>query len=407
MTADALILPGSVLLVIFLGNIEGRTIRNTRSSEEAGRDWIRARAAMMATTVVLIGISIEPVHTRLGTDVATMVHSLRSARLSRLDTANLERGYYENLLSVDRFNSQLWEVYTNKPANWLDSNAGLKRFTSDFAQSEMVPSVRLDTNYGTISINRWGMRDQDYARKPASDTYRIAMLGASTVMGWGVGDGQTFEALVEQRLNKEPGPYARYEILNFGVQGYQPLQQLVTIGKALEFEPNAVFYVATGREISRATWYLAEAVQKNIDIPFEALRGIVRKAGVTREMDETAILKRLNPYRDDILSWTYRHMAQRSRESGALPVLVFLPQVREGTWQEETPQTLRLAEDAGFTIINLADVYSGQDIAAVRLAEWDEHPNVQGHALIASRLYDELRNKRDILFNNSVPASKR
>ncbi len=406
MTADALILPGIVLIVIFLGNIEGSTIRNTRSSEETGRDWIRARSAMVAATVVLIGISMEPVHTRLGTEVATMVHSLRSARLSRLDTATLERGYYENLLSVDRFNSQLWEVYTNKPANWLDSNAGLKRFTSDFAQSEMVPSVMLDTNYGTISINRWGMRDQDYARKPAPDTYRIAMLGASTVMGWGVGDGQTFEALVEKRLNREHASQASYEILNFGVQGYQPPQQLVAIEKALEFEPDAVFYVATGREISRATAYLAEVVQKNIDIPFDALREIARKAGVTREMDETSILKRLNPHRDELLSWTYRHIAQRSRESGALPVLIFLPQVREGTWQEETPQTLRLAEDAGFTVINLADVYSGQNIATIRLAEWDEHPNVQGHALIASRLYDELRNKRDILFNNSVQGSK-
>lgn len=406
MTADALILPGIVLIVIFLGNIEGSTIRNTRSSEETGRDWIRARSAMMATTVLLIGISMEPVHTRLGTEVATMVHSLRSARLSRLDTATLERGYYENLLSVDRFNSQLWEVYTNKPANWLDSNAGLKRFTSDFAQSEMVPSVMLDTNYGTISINRWGMRDQDYGRKPAPDTYRIAMLGASTVMGWGVGDGQTFEALIEQRLNREHGSRASYEILNFGVQGYQPPQQLVAIEKALEFEPDAVFYVATGREISRAAAYLAEVVQKNVDIPFDTLREIVRKAGVTREMDETSILKRLNPHRDELLSWTYRHIAQRSRESGALPVLIFLPQVREGTWQEETPQTLRLAEDAGFTVINLADVYNGQDIATIRLAEWDEHPNVQGHALIASRLYDELRDKRDILFNNSAQVSK-
>lgn len=400
MTVEALLLPAIVLVVIFLGNIEGSTIRNTRSSEAENRSWVRARAAMVASMFILVGISIEAVHTRLGSDVATMVHSLRSARLSRLDTANLERGYYENLLSVDRFNSQLWEVYTNKPATWLDGNAGLKRFTADFAQSEMVPSIALNTNYGTISINRWGMRDQDYERKPPPNTYRIAMLGASSVMGWGVADGQTFEALVEDRLNHEDDLHARYEILNFGVQGYQPLQQLVSIEKALEFEPDAIFYIATGREISRATWYLVEAVQKNIDIPFEPLREIVAKAGLTREMDETAALKRINPYNKEILSWTYRHIAERSRENGALPVLVFLPQVREGTWQEETPETLRMAEDAGFIIINLADVYRGRDITAIRLAEWDDHPNVLGHELIASRLYDELHKKREAIFNS-------
>ena len=406
MTADALIFPGIILVVILLGSIEGSTIRNTRSSEGLDREWIRARAAMVAAMFVLVGVSIEAIHTRLGAEVATLVHSLRSARLSRLDTANLERGYYENLLSVDRFNSQLWEVYTKKPANWLDSNAGLKRFTSDFAQSEMVPSVVLDTNYGMISINRWGMRDQDYERKPPPNTYRIAMLGASSVMGWGVGDGQTFEALVENRLNHEDDLHAKYEILNFGVQGYQPLQQLVSLEKALEFEPNAIFYVATGSEISRATRYLVEAVQKNVDIPFEPLREIVAKAGLTKDMEETVALKRVKPFSNEILFWTYRHIAERSRAKGAIPVLVFLPQVREGPWQEETPETLRMAQDAGFIVINLADVYSGQDIAAIRLAEWDDHPNVHGHELIASRLYDEMRKKRDIIFNSSTHGSK-
>ncbi len=405
MTADALIFPGIVLVVIFLGNIEGSTIRNTRSSEGMDRDWIRARSATVAAMFILVGESMEAVHTRLGTEVATMVHSLRSARLSRLDTANLERGYYENLLSVDRFNSQLWEVYTKKPANWLDSNAGLKRFTNDFAQSEMVPSVVLDTNYGTISINRWGMRDQDYERKPPPSTYRIAMLGASSVMGWGVGDGQTFEALVENRLNHEDQLHAKYEILNFGVQGYEPLQQLVSLEKALEFEPNAIFYVATGREISRAARYLVTVVQKNVNIPFEPLREIVAKAGVTKDMEETAALKRIKPFSNEILFWTYRHIAERSRAKSAIPVLIFLPQVRDGAWREETAETLRMAEDAGVIIINLAEVYRDQDIAAIRLAEWDDHPNVLGHTLIASRLYDQLRKKRDIIFNSPKGAS--
>lgn len=406
MTAEALILPGIVLIVLFLGNIEGSAIRNTRSSAGADGEWIRMTSAKVAAMIVLVGVSLEAVHTQLGAEVATMVHSLRSARLSRLDTANLERGYYENLLSVDRFNSQLWEVYTNKPETWLDGNAGLKRFTSGFAQSEMVPSVVLDTNYGIISINRWGMRDQDYERAPPPNTYRIAMLGASSVMGWGVADGQTFEALVEDRLNREDDLHANYEILNFGVQGYQPLQQLVSLEKAFEFEPNAIFYVATGREISRATRYLFEAVQKNVDIPFKPLRDIVARAGLTRELDETAALKRINPFSNEILSWTYRYIVERSREKNALPVLVFLPQVRDGPWQEETAETLRMAEDAGFIIINLADVYRDQDITTIRLAEWDEHPNVRGHALIASRLYDELHNKRSTIFNSAMHVSK-
>ncbi|HXX85973.1 MAG TPA: hypothetical protein VEN29_18590 [Casimicrobiaceae bacterium] len=393
-TMDALLWPGIVLIVIVLGNIERSPLRNVRASEVDRSSWLRARLVTVASLVVLAAVSIEEVHQHFGTQLATTIHSLRSGRLSRLDTAKLERGYYENLLSVDRFNSKLWEVYSKKPANWLDvRGANLKRFSGGFAQSELIPSFVSRTPYGTISTNRWGMRDKDYERIPPANTYRIALLGASSVMGWGVGDGETFEALVEDRLNREKAnaPYAKYEILNFGVPGHQPPQQLVTEEYALTFSPNAVAYVATGREISRASWYMVEVVQKRIEIPYEPLRDIVKRAGLEPSMDEATALKRLGPFRNEILSWTYQHIADQARSRGALPVFIFLPQVNEGAWQEETADVLAMAAAAGFTVIDLGRVYEGQDLATLRLAEWDEHPNRRGHEVIASRLYDELQ----------------
>ena len=63
------------------------------------------------------------------------------------------------------------------------------------------------------------------------ETLRIALLGPSHVMGNGVADGETFEALVEERLNREfaTGPARRYEILNFGVDGYALPQQIAML----------------------------------------------------------------------------------------------------------------------------------------------------------------------------------
>jgi hypothetical protein len=363
----------------------------------------------VVSLLALIAVSVESVHQQFGARLATTIHSLRSGHLSRLDTAKLERGYYENLLSVDRFNSQLWEVYTKKPANWLDvQNAGLKRFTGDFAQTELVPSFVSQTPYGTLSVNRWGMRDQDHELIPPANTYRIALLGASSVMGWGVGDGETFEALVESRLNRERATAAdtSYEMLNFAVPGYQPPQQLAALDKALTFSPNAVIYVATGRELSRAMSYLVEVVHKKIEIPYEPLRDIVRKAGLDPSMDEATSLRRLEPFSIEILSSTYRRIVEQAQAHGAVAVFVFLPQVREGTWQEETPETLRIAESAGFATIDMSDVYKGQDIATIRLAEWDDHPNRRGHELIASRLYDELQKKRETILKPASHAPK-
>jgi hypothetical protein len=222
-------------------------------------------AATLLSLAVLLALGVERIYTHFGPTVASFIQPLRSGRLSRLDNAALERGYYENLLGVNRFNSQLWEVYAKRPANWFDIESGaLKQHIGGFAQVGLRPSFVAETNYGAVTINRWGMRDQDYELRPPPGAYRVALLGPSNVMGWGVADGATFEALLESRLNRERAgaPFAKYEILNFGVPGYQPPQQLVALEKALAFAPSAVFYVATGRELSRAGRYLVEVVDK-------------------------------------------------------------------------------------------------------------------------------------------------
>jgi hypothetical protein len=149
-----------------------------------------------------------------------------------------------------------------------------------------------------------------------------------------------------------------------------------------------------------------EVVRKKIEIPYASLRDIVRKAGLDPSMDEATGLRRLEPFSVEILSSTYSRIVEQTRAHGAVPVFMFLPQVREGSWQEETPETLRVAESAGFVIINMADVYNGQDITTIRLAEWDDHPNRRGHELIASRLYDELQKKRETILQTVSRAPK-
>ena len=401
-TVEALLFPLLSLIFIALGSVPTSGTGLAAATGNAQRVLTRERAITVASLLVLVLVSIEGVHTRIGNEFGTLVHSLRSAHLSRLDNAKLERGYYEGLLSVDRFNSQLWEVYSKKPANWLDvENAGLKRFVGGFAQNDLIPSFVSTTKYGTVTINRWGMRDKDYAKERPADTLRAAVLGASSVMGWGVGDGAAFEALLEDRLNREPlsAAFKHVELLNFGVPGYQPPAQLVAFDKALGFQPNVVMFVGTGREISRSAVYLAEVVHKRLPIPYPALQAIVDKSGARAGMDEAAALKLLQPHGAEILRAVYEQIAQRCVEQKIRPVWIFLPQVREGAWQEETPETVRIASAAGFAVINLADVYRGRDIATLRLAEWDDHPNVLGHRLVADALYRALAADPAILFD--------
>lgn len=360
----------------------------------------RATVGNVVFLFVLALGGIQEFYLHLGPQAATFVNTLRSGRLSRLDVAMMEKGYYENLNRVERFNSQLWELYMNRPTTWLDvAGTGLDRFTGDFLHKELVPSFVAMSSHGPVRTNRWGMRDKEYEAKPAPHTYRIALLGASSVMGWGVRDDETFESLVEARLNKEEAGklYRHYEILNMAVPGYQPLQQLMVLDKAFSFAPTALLYVATGREGSRAASYLAEVSAKNIAVPFAPLRDILAKAGVPAKTAENIGTRRLMPFRSEILTWTYRRIVEECRQRGVAPILMFLPQVEQGDWVEETPEILRIAREAGFIVVDLSDVYQGRDISTVRVADWDNHPNANGHRLVAERLFTVLREKKERL----------
>jgi hypothetical protein len=116
-------------------------------------------------------------------------------------------------------------------------------------------------------------------------------------------------------------------------------------------------------------------------------------------MDEASAIRALNPYGSKILATIYGYIAQTARSAGAVPVWIFLPQVTSGAWEEETPETVAIARAAGFVVIDLEDIYRPYDYHNLRVAAWDDHPNVLGHQVIADRLYDELMSRRSQVFD--------
>jgi hypothetical protein len=150
------------------------------------------------TLVLLAFIGLPQVYERFAPNTASFIVSLKSGKLSRRDMAALERGYYEDLVQVNRLDNQLWEVYMQKPLEWLDiQGTGLIRYTGDFLQRDLLPSGVSADSFSTVSTNAWGMRDKEYEALPGLGVYRISLLGASIEMGWGVEDDETYEAVVE------------------------------------------------------------------------------------------------------------------------------------------------------------------------------------------------------------------
>jgi hypothetical protein len=312
----------------------------------------------------------------------------------------MEQGYYEGLTNVNRFNSQLWEIYMNRPTGWLNIKAsGLTRPRDDFLQGDLARGVRSEVGHGVYQTNRWGMRDQDYSAMPADGVVRGVLLGFSTVFGWGVGQDETFETVLERRINERLTELSagKFELLNVAVPGYRPPQQAMALDESLKFAPHLVFYTAAGREQWRSISFLADILEEGVEIPYPELSALIRGAGVKPGMDHSTILKLLKLHEDSLLGWVYSYIAERCAEKGIQAVWIYLPELHPARGDAEEHERAReLAAAAGFEIIDLTGIFEGQDVDALSLADWDKHPSAEVHELIADRLYSAIKSRPQV-----------
>lgn len=77
-----------------------------------------------------------------------------------------------------------------------------------------------------IAVNSSGVRDDEEIGEKAPNERRILVLGDSLVLSVQVPFRQTFGELLEQRLNSHASP-VHYRVINAGVQGYGPVQELL------------------------------------------------------------------------------------------------------------------------------------------------------------------------------------
>jgi hypothetical protein len=318
--------------------------------------------------------------------------------LNEGDLARRERGYYEDLVAINRQNRDLWNVYNPKPENW-DDPTGLVLQTGDFLEMIYIPKGEGISGGQKVTINRWGMRDKDYEQTPPPGTRRIALLGASHVFGSGVKNDETFGAIIEDRLNNEYSSDSgiNYEILNFGRQGRTALHQTMILEqKVLAFQPDTIIYITHPKDPSRLVQVLARQVFQGHTIPYPYVESILEQAGINKDMKRFSMERALMPYKYDLLEWAYGRITSISRENGITPVWVLLPMTYERLTDSDIARHIAAAEAAGFTIISLKDVYNSASPDELAIAAWDDHPNVLGHRLIAEHLYDAMQKREAI-----------
>ena len=383
---------------IWFGRTSGERTPDATDGSHHGMSNTFFRPALQTAlpAVLILMAGLFPAVLAVSPSLAGNVRELRNFQLNARDLETMQRGYYEKLTHDVRFSPELWQLHREKPADWVDStNTELLRGSGTFAGVELVPSASEIYQGALLTTNRWGMRDREYEKKKEPGVYRIALLGASRSVGGGVEDHQTFEALIEERLNRErrgPDDY-RYEILNFSVMSHGPLRKLNVLEKvAWDFKPDAVLFEAQVGEPMFAALDLARSLGF-AEQEYPELYEIAKRANIDTDTERAAVRPRLLPYRDELLRWGFDRMARLCDEAGVPVILVLIPDFGEPPGGHRNIRSVvDLGKEHGFEVINLYEsLRDFPDTSALKLAPWDNHPNVRGHRLIADETYRRLR----------------
>lgn len=97
----------------------------------------------------------------------------------------------------------------------------------------------------TYKINSFGLRDDEITLEKNGNIFRILLLGDSFAQGFGIEHKESFEAILETKLNELDLP-KKVEIVNSGVFVYSPLVEYLYLKKrGLDFKPDMVILAFT------------------------------------------------------------------------------------------------------------------------------------------------------------------
>jgi hypothetical protein len=355
---------------------------------------------------------------------------LQSLSLNRADRAAGGGGYYEGLINggLNDRGGDLTMRLLGKPSQWISFHDvdAVQYSREDFLLFELKPNVNKVVFGQPFTTNEFGLRDRPYTKAKPEGTFRIALLGSSIDMGWGVGTEQTYENLLEDWLNAQAarmGSTRKFEILNFAVAAYSPLQRVeVFRRKAAEFQPDLVLFSATMLDTRLTQLHLLKVLECHVDVRHDFVRRILAEAGIKHDdlaLDKhgelrlkDAVKDKLRPHLWELGDESMGMLAADCRSRGVPLACLMIP--RAGQSDPPSERGPLVAQQAGIAarhavpVVDIMDVFDHSDPNNVSIAPWDDHPNDQGHTLMFRALARALSNHETLyplLFGSPNPGT--
>lgn len=410
--SDGLMLVAIVLAVVVV--LGAHTPRLSNSPRPKWLQFVQHASFRSIAGLVILLLAAQPwVREAMPGMASDALNSLVDAQSSARDSAVRNMGYYEQL----DFRGPVDEVMSDMECagEFLRS---VKRSREDHLDFDLKPSLDMTALcWGSpkkFTTNSLGMRDGEYVIKKPGGTLRVAILGPSFTTGWGVADGETYEQLVEERLNRDFGcsKFQRFEILNFSVPAHSLPHELALLeDRVFEFSPDIVIMTVTMKTFLTAM-YLSHVASENVVIPYESVNQLLNQSGL-RDGNGGSVAVPFHSWRtiaqrigvetripagesyargfmiaDQVNEWTIRRFGEVTLEHGAKPILMTLDDIEDDMSPAAAARTM--VQKSGLPVIDMFDVYPQTNRHALWAARWDSHPNAAGHRMIADKLYDEL-----------------
>jgi hypothetical protein len=133
---------------------------------------------------------------------------------------------------------------------------------------------------------------------------------------------------------------------------------------------------------------LADVDTTGIPVPFDWGRSLAGRLGLDARMTFAESEHRARGLGARVLAATVRRFGEVARETGATPIILKLDIVSAAS--TFPPDADTAAREAGIPTVDLLHLWEGRDEQALRVGSWDNHPNAEGHRVIADALYEAL-----------------
>lgn len=395
---------------------------------------VRAARICFAATLCLLLAGLAPLPVSWA-GARSLLDSARSQDLNRVDREAVAGGYYEGLIGggdgPEACRGELALRLLGKPVDWTRFHAAnvTRPIPGDFLQFELRPELQKTLFNRRFTTNAHGQRDHARTVAKPPGVFRIAVLGSSIDMGWGVDIDEIYIKALEDWLNLHAdrrGMKRRFEVVNFAVAAYSPVQRLESFRrKALAFDPDLVLYSATILDIRLTEIHLCDIFQDPgvNDLGYDFLRKIVASAGIRAEdlerdaegklLSKDAIKTKLRPFYWSIYDSVVGTLAADCRSAGIAFACMIIP--RAGTTDApdaRAPAVARLrgiAEHHAVSLFDLTETFDNIDPSKIEITAWDDHPNAKGHqrlflALARALVQDRALYETMFLVESEAPA---